>query len=69
MKIGVLKETQKGENRVAISPNIAKLLVEKGFEILVEEDAGMASSFKNSDYDLVGASLKNRDAIFKEAGC
>ncbi|MHB1107399.1 MAG: NAD(P)(+) transhydrogenase (Re/Si-specific) subunit alpha, partial [Lutibacter sp.] len=67
MKIGVLKETQKGENRVAISPNIAKLLVEKGFELLVQEDAGVASSFKNSDYDLVGASIKSRDEIFKES--
>ncbi|MDO9039407.1 MAG: Re/Si-specific NAD(P)(+) transhydrogenase subunit alpha [Lutibacter sp.] len=67
MKIGVLKETQNGENRVAISPNIAKLLVEKGFELLVEEDAGDASSFKNSDYDLVGASIKSRDEIFKES--
>lgn len=67
MKIGVLKETQKGENRVAISPNIAKQLVEKGFELLVEEDAGMASSFKNSDYEAVGASIKNSDAIFKES--
>ena len=33
MKIGILKETQKGEKRVAISPNIAKQLIEKGFEI------------------------------------
>ncbi|MBE0422952.1 MAG: NAD(P) transhydrogenase subunit alpha [Lutibacter sp.] len=67
MKIGVLKETQKGENRVSISPNIAKMLVAKEFELLVEEDAGMASSFKNSDYDLAGASVKSRDAIFKES--
>ena len=41
MKIGVIKETQKGEKRVAISPNISKLLIEKGFELLVEEDAGL----------------------------
>ncbi|MGV8946980.1 MAG: Re/Si-specific NAD(P)(+) transhydrogenase subunit alpha [Lutibacter sp.] len=67
MKIGVLKETQKGENRVAISPNIAKLLVEKGFEILVEEDAGTSSSFKNSDYEAVGASIKKGDTLFKES--
>ena len=67
MKIGVLKETQKGENRVSISPNIAKMLVNKGFEVLVEEDAGLASSFKNSDYEAVGASIKKGDAIFKES--
>lgn len=67
MKIGVLKETQKGENRVSISPNIAKLLVDKGFELLVEEDAGTASLFKNSDYEAVGASIKKREAIFSES--
>ena len=33
MKIGVIKETQKGEKRVAISPPIAKQLIENGFEI------------------------------------
>ena len=37
MKIGILKETQKGEKRVSISPKIAKQLIAKGFEILVEE--------------------------------
>ena len=31
MKIGILKETQKGDKRVAITPKIAKQLVEKGF--------------------------------------
>jgi len=67
MKIGVLKEIQKGDNRVSISPNIAKLLISKGFEVLVEEDAGTASSSKNSDYEAVGASIKKREAVFKES--
>jgi H+-translocating NAD(P) transhydrogenase subunit alpha len=67
MKIGVLKETQKGEKRIAISPNISKLLIEKGFEILVEEDAGFASSYKDSDFETVGAKIVKRDAVFKES--
>ena len=67
MKIGVLKETQKGEKRVAISPNISKQLIAKGFEILVEEDAGIPSSFKNSDYESIGAKIKKRAIVFKEA--
>ena len=67
MKIGVLKETQKGEKRVAISPNIAKQLIEKGFEILVEEDAGSSSSFKNSEYTAIGAVIEKRGVVFKEA--
>ena len=67
MKIGILKETLKGEKRVAISPNIAKQLVEKGFEILVEEDAGTQSSFKDSEYTAVGAQIEKRGVVFKEA--
>ena len=67
MKIGILKETQKGDKRVSISPNISKLLVKKGFEILVEKDAGSSSSFKDSDYEEVGALVKSRVDLFKEA--
>ena len=40
MTIGILKETQKGEKRVSISPKIAKAFIEKGFDVIVEEDAG-----------------------------
>lgn len=67
MKIGVLKETQLNEKRVAISPNIAKQLIGKGFDILVEKDAGNFSSFKDSDYTSAGAIIKTRDEVFKEA--
>ncbi len=67
MKIGILKETQKGEKRVALSPNIAKQLIDKGFEVLIEEDAGASSSFKNSDYKNIGAVVEKRGVVFKEA--
>ena len=65
MIIGVLKETQKGDNRVAITPKIAKQLIEKGFEIRVEEDAGANSSYKNSDYSKSGASIRSKEDLFK----
>ena len=67
MKIGIIKETQKGEKRVAISPNIAKQLIEKGFEILVVKDAGESSQFKNSEYKDIGATIESRGVVFKEA--
>ena len=41
MKIGILKETRKNDKRVAISPTIAKRLIETGFECLVQENAGI----------------------------
>ena len=67
MKIGILKETQKGAYRVAITPNIAKLLVEKGFEVKVEEDAGANSNYKNSDYSKAGAPIRTKADIFKNS--
>lgn len=67
MKIGILKETQKGEKRVAITPKIGKQLVDKGFEVRVEEDAGANSSYKNSDYSKAGALIRNKKDIFSKA--
>jgi len=67
MKIGILKETQKGEKRVAISPNIAKQLIAKGFQLLVEQDSGKASSYKNSNYRDLGVSIEKRGVVYKEA--
>ncbi len=67
MTIGILKETQSGETRVAISPKIAKNLIGKGFEIVVEADAGTISSFKDSDYTEVGARIEQRGVVFKDS--
>ena len=67
MKIGILKETQKGERRVSMSPNISKQLIAKGFDILIEEEAGANSSYKDSDYKDVGVSVEKRGVVYKEA--
>lgn len=66
MKIGILKEVEKNEKRVSISPKIAKQLIEKGFEVVVEDDAGSSSKFKNSDYEEVGVKVEKRGAVYKE---
>jgi NAD(P) transhydrogenase subunit alpha len=67
MKIGVLKESNKNDKRVAISPTIVKKLIENGFECLVQENAGILSSFKNSDYSKAGAIISSKNDIFKTA--
>lgn len=67
MKIGVLKESEKGEKRVSISPKIAKLLIDNGFEVIVEDGAGSSSKFDNTDYEEVGATIEMRGAVYKEA--
>ena len=67
MKIGILKETHENDKRVAISPTIVKNLIEKGFECMVQENAGIDSSFKNSDYSKAGALITTKKDIFKGA--
>ena len=67
MKIGILKELQKGEKRVSLSPFIAKKLVTNGFEVFVEENAGATSLYKDSDYEASGAKITSREGIFEAA--
>ncbi len=67
MKIGVLKETRPHENRVAVTPKIAKDLIEKGFELLIENNAGLASAFDNESYEKAGAQIVSKDEIFNQS--
>lgn len=67
MKIGILKETEKSEKRVSISPKISSQFIQKGFEVIVEDGAGESSKFKNSDYIEAGAKIEKRGAVYKEA--
>jgi NAD(P) transhydrogenase subunit alpha len=57
MRIAILKETKFKENRVAITPDVAKDLVNKGFQVMVESGAGLASFFSNEAYNAVGATV------------
>lgn len=65
MTIGVPKETQERETRVAITPTIAKLLISKGFDVLVEESAGVGSSFSDETYRSAGAKVGSRSQAFE----
>ena len=68
MRIAILKETKFKENRVAITPDVAKDLVNKGFQVMVEAGAGMASFFSNEAYNAVGASVIGDVAtLYKDA--
>lgn len=67
MKIGVLKETKSGESRVALTPDVAKTLLKKGFEINVETGAGEASSILDATYQAAGINIKSRAEIFTES--
>tara|TARA_Y100000310_G_scaffold47186_1_gene43779 strand:+ start:9063 stop:10178 length:1116 start_codon:yes stop_codon:yes gene_type:complete len=57
MRIGVVKEIKDKENRVALTPEGAKKLIEAGNEVIVENNAGSNSGFENSEYENVGAKI------------
>ncbi|TDQ16442.1 NAD(P) transhydrogenase subunit alpha [Algoriphagus boseongensis] len=65
MKIGVLKETKEFENRVALSPDVVKLLKKKEFEVLVQAVAGEASYFLDKDYTDAGAEVVSLENVFQ----
>ncbi len=48
--IGVLKETVRGENRVAVVPDVATRLVALGARLLIERGAGAAARFPDTQY-------------------
>lgn len=56
-KIAALKESQKGEARVALTPDSAKKFVALGCRVSIQEDAGKAAGFLNEDYSLAGAAI------------
>jgi NAD(P) transhydrogenase subunit alpha len=63
MKIGVLKETKPLETRVALTPDIVKQLLKKGFEVAVESSAGSLSSYSDEDYQAAGAIISTKPEI------
>ena len=63
MKLGVLKESKEKEKRVALSPDVIKLLIKKGFEVSVETGAGEGSSFSDATYQSAGATIAGKNEI------
>jgi len=63
MKVGVLKESKEKEKRVALSPDVVKQLVKKGFEILIENGSGESSSFSDEDFKAAGATIATKAEI------
>ena len=55
MRIGVPREVQPGEARVALVPESCKKLVQLGYEVAVENGAGVAAGFPDAAYKDSGA--------------
>ncbi len=63
MKIGVLKETKPFETRVALTPDLVKQITKKGFEIIIENEAGVSSSFSDDSYVNAGANIGSKNEV------
>ena len=61
MKIGVLAETQAGERRVAITPHVAKRLMQSGHTVMVETQAGVRAGLGDDSYEAEGATIVGRE--------
>jgi len=57
LTIGIPKEIDPNESRVALTPQAVELLVSNGYTILYERDAGKESSFSNEKYLEAGATM------------
>jgi NAD(P) transhydrogenase subunit alpha len=58
MRIGVPKESAPRELRVALVPESCKKLIQAGYQISVQEEAGTAAGFPDSAYRDVGAAIE-----------
>ena len=68
MKIGAPKESEAGENRVAMTPASAKDLQKLGYDCVIETGAGAAAGFSDAGYKEAGVEVvKTAAALFKAA--
>ena len=68
MIIGVLKEAQEGENRVAATPQTVKDLIKGGLEVHVQSNAGTSSFISDEEYQNSGAKIiQDAASVLKEA--
>ncbi|HEX5902555.1 MAG TPA: NAD(P) transhydrogenase subunit alpha [Actinomycetota bacterium] len=63
--VGVARETDAGETRVAIVPAVVPQLTRSGLEVLVERGAGASAGFPDDAYETHGARLGRRADILE----
>lgn len=64
--IGIPKETDYQEKRIPLTPNSVAALVNYGFKISIEKDAGINANFSNEQYIEAGADVVyTKEDVFK----
>jgi proton-translocating NAD(P)+ transhydrogenase subunit alpha len=68
MKIAVPHEVHPNERRVATTPDVARKLIELGFEVTVEKDAGLTASFSDASFEAAGVKIAaDTEALWRDA--
>ncbi|MCA0396590.1 MAG: alanine dehydrogenase [Bacteroidetes bacterium] len=57
LQIGIPRESNLQENRVALIPDAVGLLVSNGQQVMIEHNAGDAAHFRDKDYSEAGAKI------------
>ena len=64
--IGIPKEVQKLESRVALTPEAVEQLVEQGHTVFIESEAGKSAHYINTDYsELGGIIVEEKKQVFQ----
>jgi alanine dehydrogenase len=65
-KIGIPADSSGIEHRVPLAPLAVEQLVNEGFEVIIENNAGKGANFNNEQYSESGAQITNiKDEVFK----
>jgi len=68
MRIGVPREIQAGETRVALTPHLVPLLTRDGHEVMIESGAGVSARFPDALYSSAGAMIASEvQALYAQA--
>ncbi len=57
MKVGICKENEENESRVAATPDSVGRLLKLGLDVIIEQGAGLDAGFPDADFEAAGASI------------
>ena len=60
MRVGCVKEIKKHEYRVGMTPDNVRDYIAHGHEVIIENGAGLGSSFSDDEYKIGRASCRER---------
>ena len=69
MLLSAIKEDDKNETRVSISPESVKLFTRLGFEVIIQDGAGETSGYQNSNYEEAGAEIVTKSECLNADVC